>query len=148
MWKKSHLALVRGSVEVQESLEFLAHQILTGRTNMHAGTCRLNNEDSHVLTARGVRSSPNFLCPGARGFEFEKFSTVLNRNFSICFKETGGSLKSRYSCAVSYHFFFAKPVDVHCIFNNIDHFRPFRPFRPFRSLSSHPKVTLLMLDYH
>ena len=41
---------------------------------------------------------PNFLCPGVR---------VLNekcRNFSICFKETGGSLKSRCSCDVSYQF--------------------------------------------
>ena len=37
--------------------------------------------------------------------------------------------------------FFAKPVDVHCIFNNIDY------FRPFRSLSGHPRVTLLMLDH-
>ena len=34
---------------------------------------------------------------------------------------------------------FAKAVDVYCIFNIIDH------FRPFRSLSGHPWVTLLML---
>ena len=63
--------------------------------------------DSHVLTAWGVGFSPKFLCPGGRGFELEKFSTVLNekcKNFSICFKETGGSLKSRCSCAVSYQF--------------------------------------------
>ena len=45
--------------------------------------------------------------PGGRGFELKKFSAVLKqqcRNFSICFKETGGSLKSRCSCAVSYQF--------------------------------------------
>ena len=34
-------------------------------------------QDSHVPTARGVRFSPNFLCPEGRGFELEKFSTVL-----------------------------------------------------------------------
>ena len=55
----------------------------------------------------GVWFSPNFLCPGGRGFELEKFSTVLKekcRNFSICFRESGGSLKSRCSCAVLYQF--------------------------------------------
>ena len=59
--------------------------------------------DSHVLTAKGVL--PNFLCPGDQGFELEKFPAVLKgkcMNFSICFKETGGSLKSRCSCVVSY----------------------------------------------
>ena len=63
--------------------------------------------DSHVLTTRGVGFSPNFLCPGGRGFELEKLSAVLKencKNFSICFKETGGSLKSRCFCAVSYQF--------------------------------------------
>ena len=42
--------------------------------------------------------------PGGRGLKLEKFSTVLKekcKNFLICFKETGGSLKSRCSCAVS-----------------------------------------------
>ena len=39
-------------------------------------------------------------------------------------------------------FFFANPVDVHCIFNNIYH------FRPFRSLSCYPRVTLLIPDHH
>ena len=41
------------------------------------------------------------------GFQLEKFPTVLKekcRNFSICFKETGGSLKSRCYCAVSGQF--------------------------------------------
>ena len=55
----------------------------------------------------GVRFFPNFLCPGGRGIEFEKFSTVLKENcrkFSICFKETRGSLISRCSWAVSYQF--------------------------------------------
>ena len=32
--------------------------------------------DSHVLTAREVGFSPNFLCPGGRGFESEKLSAV------------------------------------------------------------------------
>ena len=42
-----------------------------------------------------------------RGFELEEFSSILKekfRNFSICFQETGGTLKSRCSCAVSYQF--------------------------------------------
>ena len=56
----------------------------------------------------GVGFSPNFLfAPGGRGFELEKSSTVPKEkcgNFSICFKETGGNLKSRCSCAVSYQF--------------------------------------------
>ena len=72
-------------------------------------TPRATPGDSHVPTAREVRFSPNFLCPGYRGFESEKFFTVLKekekcRNFSICFKETGIRLKSRCSCAVSYQF--------------------------------------------
>ena len=33
--------------------------------------------DVNVLTARGVRFSPNFLCPGGQGFKLEKFSAVL-----------------------------------------------------------------------
>ena len=84
--------------------------------------------DSHVLTAQGVRASPKFLCLWGQNFELEKFSTVLKencRNFSICFKEIRGSLKNRYSYAISYEFAF-------CIFNNIDHFRSF----------------LFMLDHH
>ena len=86
--------------------------------------------DSHVLTARGVGFLPNFLCPGRRGFELENFSTVLKekcRNLQICVKETGGSLKA--GVFVLFHtIFFAKTVDVYCIFNNIDHFRSFRSF--------------------
>ena len=63
--------------------------------------------DSHVLPDRGGRIFAQLSLPGGRGFESEKFSTVLKEkcgNFSICFKETGGSLKIRCSCAVSYHF--------------------------------------------
>ena len=44
---------------------------------------------------------------GDRSFELEKFAPVLKEkcsNFSTCFKETGGSLKSRCSRAVSYQF--------------------------------------------
>ena len=52
----------------------------------------------------GVGISPNFHCPGDRGFESEKFPTVLKekcRNFSICFKETGAVCKAGI---VSYQF--------------------------------------------
>ena len=55
-----------------------------------------NPEDSHVLTAWG----------GGGDFESEKFSTVFKdkcRNFSIRFRGTGGSLKSKCSCALSCH---------------------------------------------
>ena len=50
---------------------------------------------------------PTFFALGVGGFELEKFSTVLKEkcwNFSICFKETGGSLKSRCSCAFDNNF--------------------------------------------
>ena len=56
------------------------------------------------------RGFARFHCPedpvfAQISFELDKFSTVSKekcRNFSICFKETGGGLKSRCSCAVSY----------------------------------------------
>ena len=47
--------------------------------------------------------------PGGWGFELDKFSPFLEekcRNFSICFKETEGSLKSR--CSVLFHINFCK----------------------------------------
>ena len=47
--------------------------------------------------------------PGGRGFELQKFSTVLKenrRNFSICFKEIGGSLKA--GVLVLFHVNFCK----------------------------------------
>ena len=56
----------------------------------------------------GVGFSRNFLCSGGRGFELQKFSTVLKekcKNSSICFKESGGSLKDMCSCVVSYQLF-------------------------------------------
>ena len=86
---------------------------------------------SHCPRGRGFAqlSLPEEL--GFRGFELEKLSTVLKeicRNFSISFKETRGSLKIRCSCAASYQFLKKTVVDFHCIFNNIDHFRPFRSF--------------------
>ena len=62
---------------------------------------------SHVLTSRVSGFWQKFLFPGNRVFELEKFYTVLKekcRNFLICFKETGGSLKSRCSCVVSHQF--------------------------------------------
>ena len=68
--------------------------------------------------------------PRGRGIEFKKFFTVLKENcrsFSICFKETRGSLKKQVflCCFIP---IFAKAVDVYCIFNNIDHFWPFLSF--------------------
>ena len=57
---------------------------------------------------KGSGFRPTFFAGGVRGFELEKFSTVSKeacRNFSICFKKTGGSLKNRCSFAVSYQFF-------------------------------------------
>ena len=55
----------------------------------------------------GSAIRPIFFAPGDWGYELEKFSTVLKekcKNFSIGFIETGGSLKSRCSCAVSYQY--------------------------------------------
>ena len=63
--------------------------------------------DSHVPIAPGIGLLLNFLSPGGWGFEFEEFSIVWKEkcsNFSICFKETGGRMKSRCSYAVSYQF--------------------------------------------
>ena len=63
--------------------------------------------DSHVVTARGLGFGPTFFC-GGRGFELEKFSTLLKENNAgtsrFVSKKTEGSLKSRCSCAVSYQF--------------------------------------------
>ena len=59
---------------------------------------------SHYL---GVWVFAQLSLPEGRGFELEKFFTVLKekcRNFSICFEESGGSLKSKCSRAVSYQF--------------------------------------------
>ena len=56
--------------------------------------------------------------PGGRGFDLEKFPGDLYgklRNFSICFKETCCSLKSRCFCAVSYQFL-QKTVVVYTLF--------------------------------
>ena len=72
---------------------------------------------------------PTFFATG-QGLEVEKFSTVLNekcRNFSICFKETRGSLKKQMFL-YCFMLIFAKTVDVHCIFDNMEHFRSFRSF--------------------
>ena len=59
-----------------------------------------------------------------RRFELDKVLKEKCRNFSICFKEIGGSLKSMCSCAAS----FAETVDVYSIINNINYFRPFLLF--------------------
>ena len=79
------------------------------------GDPRATPGDPHVPIARGSGFRPTFFASGGRGFGWETFSTVWKekcRNFPICFKETGGSLKSRCSGAVSYQFL------------HIDHFRP------------------------
>ena len=78
----------------------------------------------------GDRVFAQLSLPGGRGFELKKFSTVLKekcRNFSNCFKETGGSSKGRCSSAVSCQFL-QKTGGVCFIFNNTDHFRPFQSF--------------------
>ena len=97
---------------------------------------RANPGDSHVFTVPRVGFSPNFLCPEARGFESEKFSTVLKekcRNFSICFEQFEKHVF--LCCFIS---IFAKTVDVYSIFNNVDHFLPSVILIKF---SGHPRVT-------
>ena len=61
--------------------------------------------DSHVLTAQGSGFRQLSL-PGGRGFELEKFPTVLRKMQELfdLFQKTGSSLKTRCSCAVSYQF--------------------------------------------
>ena len=57
-----------------------------------------------ILSPDDPREFARSHCLGVRDFESEKFSAVFKdkcRSFSICFKETGGSLKSRCSSAVS-----------------------------------------------
>ena len=68
---------------------------------------------------RGLGFRPTFFAWGS-GFKYEKFSLVLKENcgnFSICFKEIKGSLKSRCSCAGSYQFL--ENSRVYCILNNM-----------------------------
>ena len=75
--------------------------------------------ESHVLTARGVGFFAQLSLPGGRGFELEKFFTVLKekcRNFSICFEETGGSLKSqRNMILVLFRINFCKKKNSKCL---------------------------------
>ena len=86
--------------------------------------------------------------PGDRGFELEKFSTVLKekcRNFSICFKETGSRLKSRCSCAVSYQFLqkqqtFIVSVITWTIFGHFGHFD--KIFRSSRVIFANARSSL------
>ena len=62
---------------------------------------------NRTFSLPGGRVFAQLSLPGGRGLESEKFFTVLKekcRNFSSCFEETGGSLKSRCSRAVSYQF--------------------------------------------
>ena len=67
------------------------------------------------------------------------------------FQRNRGQLKKQVflCCVIS---IFAKTVDVCCIFNNIDHFRPFRSFdkifRSSRVISANARSFLLMLDHH
>ena len=58
-----------------------------------------------ISLPRGRDYRPTFFAREGRNFELEKFPTDLKdkcRNFSICFKETGESWKSKCFCAVSY----------------------------------------------
>ena len=62
--------------------------------------------DHHSGQPRGFARSHCLGGGGGGDFESEKFSTVFKdkcRNFSICFRGTGGSLKSKCSCALSCH---------------------------------------------
>ena len=75
---------------------------------------------SLTITPDDPRGFAHSHCLGVRDFESEKFSTVFKdkcKSFSICFEETGGSLKSRCSCI-----FDNIEKQVLCIFDNIDHF--------------------------
>ena len=95
---------------------------------------------SLTITPGDPRGFARSHCLRVRDFELEKFSIVFKdkcRNFSICFQETGGSLKSGCSCAVSCQRF-AKPVDVYRIVDNIDHFGHLDHFdKIFRLSKSH-----------
>ena len=58
----------------------------------------------------GGRVFAQHFLPEGRGFELEKFSTVLKekcRNFSICFKETRGSF-AKAGVLVQFHIDFCK----------------------------------------
>ena len=100
---------------------------------------RVTAGELQVLTALRVGFLPNCLCLGGQGFEFEKFSTVLEekcRNFSICFKETGGSFaKPLFLCC--FISIFVKIVGICLIFNKIDHFQL---FGHFDKISGYPRV--------
>ena len=97
--------------------------------------------DSHVFTASGVGFLPNFLCPGGRGFELEKFPTVLKEKCRNFLKKP-----EQFEKQVLFHNnTSAKTVDVYCIFNN----RPFSAISVIlNKFSGHPRVILLMLDHH
>ena len=60
------------------------------------------------------------------------------QEFLDLFKKTGGSLKSKCSCAVSYEFLQKQEMSTVYL----------RPFLPFLSLLGHPRVTLLPMLKH
>ena len=99
---------------------------------------RVTPGDSHVLTVRGIGISPNFLCPGGRGFELEFYSseTKLRELFGL-FKRNRRQLEKQVflGCLISS---FARTVDVYCLFINIDHFGPF--FFILITFPGHPGV--------
>ena len=73
-----------------------------GGSKLTEQTILVNSKPDHLLVGGFARSRDH--CPGGWGFEFEKFSVVLEekcRKLSICFKDTGSRLKSKCSCAVS-----------------------------------------------
>ena len=83
--------------------------------------------DSYVLTARGIRFSPKFLCLGGVGFSVgESFERKMQELLDL-FKRNRRQLeKQMFLCCFITSL--AKTVDVYCIFNNLDHFGSFRAF--------------------
>ena len=95
-----------------------------------------NPGDSHIATARGVGFSPNFICPGegGRGFEIEKFSTVLKgkmQELLNLFQRNWRQLEKQVflCCFIP---IFAKTVDVFCILG------------PFSAISMRSSRVILM----
>ena len=106
-----------------DSVVFIKYQSIPILTIPSPGDSR----DSHIFTAWEVGFSLNFLCPGGRGFESEKFSTGFQRKMQELldlFRRNCRQLV--FLCC--FRSIFAKTVDVYCICNNRDHFSSIRSF--------------------
>ena len=116
-----------------------------GGKRVHRHNVPVNSKPDHPLgickfSQPGDGVFAQLFWSGVGGFELEKFSTVLKEKmlelFDL-FERNRRQLEKQVflCCLIS---IFAKPVDVYCIFNNIDHFRPFRSI--VIKFSSHPRV--------